>query len=324
MDIFSKAEQLYAKSIDEKIDEADLDGIIAWPEDGISVLFACADRLRRKFFRDTVSPCTLLNIKSGNCPEDCSFCSQSSHNRASIVEHGLVDPEVIVQSFRQAQVRALDFCVVSSGKKLSTDEIRIVAGALKTVGSPSHASLGILTDEEFAILRDAGVICYNHNLETSRNFFPNVCTTHTYDDRVETVKRAKKAGLKVCCGGIFGIGESWEDRKALCLELAGLDVDVIPINFFNPIPGTRAEPPRESPMEFLKIVSMFRIAIPKKTIKVCGGREHHLGNLQSLIFFAGANGYISGGYLTTPGSNVESDDALIKDLRLKKVKTVKG
>jgi biotin synthase len=190
------------------------------------------------------------------------------------------------------------------------------------VGSHSHASLGILTDEEFVILHEAGVICYNHNLETSRQFFPNVCTTHSYDDRVETIKRAKKAGISVCSGGIFGIGESWEDRKSLCLEIRGLGVDVIPINFFNPIPGTRAKPPQESPMEFLKIVSMFRIAIPKKTIKVCGGREHHLGNLQSLIFFAGANGYVSGGYLTTPGSKVEADDALVRDMRMEKVKTM--
>jgi biotin synthase len=322
MNLFPRAQYLHDRSVEEKIDEKDLDEIINWPEENISILFACADKLRRQFFRNTVSPCTLLNIKSGNCPEDCTFCSQSSHNNAAIVEHGLVDAEAIVRSFRHALAHNLDYCVVSSGKKLSTGEIRIVAGALKSVGAPSHASLGILSDEEFAILRNAGVVCYNHNLETSRNFFPKVCTTHSYDDRVETVRRAKKAGISVCCGGIFGIGESWEDRKSLCLEIRSLGVDVIPINFFNPVPGTRANPPRESPMEFLKIVSMFRIAIPKKTIKVCGGREHHLGSLQSLIFFAGANGYVSGGYLTTPGSKVESDDALLRDMRMEKVKTM--
>jgi biotin synthase len=322
MDLFSKAHHFFERSVEGEIDETDLDEIIKWPEENISILFACADKLRRQFFRNTVSPCTLLNIKSGNCPEDCTFCSQSSHNNAAIVEHGLVDEGAIVKSFRHALSHNLDFCVVSSGKKLSTEEIRRVAGALKSVGSHSHASLGILTDEEFVILHEAGVICYNHNLETSRQFFPNVCTTHSYDDRVETIKRAKKAGISVCSGGIFGIGESWEDRKSLCLEIRGLGVDVIPINFFNPIPGTRAKPPQESPMEFLKIVSMFRIAIPKKTIKVCGGREHHLGNLQSLIFFAGANGYVSGGYLTTPGSKVEADDALVRDMRMEKVKTM--
>ena len=324
MDLFAKAQELYDKSVKDAITEADLDFIIAWPEDSISILFACADKLRRQFFKNAVSPCTLLNIKSGDCSEDCTFCSQSSHNNAVIVKHDLVDQQTIMKSFLEARSHNLDFCVVSSGRKLSTDEIRIVAGALKSVGAPSHASLGILTDEEFAMLRDAGVICYNHNLETSRNFFPSLCTTHTYEDRVATVKRALKAGLGVCCGGIFGIGESWTDRKDLCFELRALGVDVIPINFLNPIPGTRVQPPRESPIEFLKIVSMFRIAIPKKTIKVCGGREHHLDNLQALIFFAGANGYVSGGYLTTPGSKVESDDAMIKRLGLRKIRELEG
>jgi biotin synthase len=324
MNLFSQAQELYDKSVGGAIGEADLDIISAWPEDGISVLFACADKLRRQFYRNTVSPCTLLNVKSGNCSEDCTFCSQSSHNNATIVKHDLVNPQTIIKDFLEARSHNLDFCVVSSGRKLSTDEIRTIAGALKSVGGPSHASLGILSDEEFALLRDAGVMCYNHNLESSRKFFPKICTTHTYDERIETVKRAKKAGIKVCCGGIFGMGESWEDRKSLCLELRSLDVDVIPINFLTPVPGTRVEPPHESPMEFLKIVSMFRIANPKKTIKVCGGREHHLGNLQAMIFFAGANGYVSGGYLTTPGSNVESDDAMIKAMGMKKIRELEG
>jgi biotin synthase len=320
MNIFSQAQDLYDKSVGNRITEADMDAIIAWPEENISLLFASADKLRRQFFKNTVSPCTLLNIKSGNCSEDCSFCSQSSHNNAVILEHDLVDPKEIVKNFQDALTRKIDFCVVSSGKKLSTDEIRIVAGALKSVGAPSHASLGILSDEEFKMLHDAGVACYNHNLETSRNFFPNICTTHSFDDRIETVKRAQKAGIKVCCGGIFGLGESWEDRKSLCLDLKNLNVDVIPLNFFNPIPGTRAQAPKETPMELLKIVSMFRIAIPKKTIKVCGGREHHLGNLQTLLFFAGANGYVSGGYLTTSGSSFESDDKMVQLLGMKKVR----
>ncbi len=318
MTLFSQAEGLYRKSINHDIDGSDLDAIVGWPDDGISVLFACADQVRRHFFKNTVAPCSLLNIKSGGCSEDCSFCSQSSHNAAVIDKHGFVGRETIVRHFSRARDNNLDFCAVSSGKKLSTDEVLSVASALKSVGAPSHASLGILTDNEFSILRDAGVVCYNHNLETSRSFFGRVCTTHSYGDRIETVKRAKKAGIKVCCGGIFGIGESWEDRKALCLEIKGLDVDTIPINFFNPIPGTRAQPPHEAPLEFLKIVSLFRIAAADKTIKVCGGREHHLGTLQSLIFYAGANGYVSGGYLTTPGNGIEFDDAMIRSMGMRK------
>jgi biotin synthetase len=318
MSSFSNAEDLYQKSIHKSIAGVDLDTIISWPEESISILFACADQVRRHFFSNNVEPCSLMNIKYGGCSEDCSFCSQSSHNKADIAVSDLASPDAIVAQFEQAREKGLDFCVVSSGRKLSTPEIRSVADALKSVGGPAHASLGILSDEEFGMLKDAGVVCYNHNLETSRDFFKNVCTTHTYDDRIATVKRAKKAGIRVCCGGIFGIGESWTDRKSLCLELMALDVDTVPINFFNPVAGTRAHPPKETPMEFLKIVSMFRLALPDKTIKVCGGREFHLGKLQPLIFFAGANGYVSGGYLTTKGDGVDADDRMIETLGLKK------
>lgn len=318
MILFSTAEKLYQRSLSNTIDEADLDTIISWPEESLSVLFACADQVRRRFFKDTVTPCALMNIKAGNCSEDCSFCGQSVHNKAQSLQHDLVDKSAIVKNFIEARSKNLDFCIVSSGRKLSTDEIRSVICALKEVAAPSHASLGILTGEEFALLKDAGVVCYNHNIETSRNFFSRICTTHTYDDRIATIKRAKKAGINVCCGGIFGIGESWNDRKSMCMELRGLDVDTIPINFFNPIPGTRVTPPKESPLEFLKIVSMFRLALPHKIIKVCGGRELHLGPLQSLIFFAGANGYVSGDYLTTKGDSVESDDRMIVSLGLRK------
>ncbi|MDD5674869.1 MAG: biotin synthase BioB, partial [Chitinivibrionales bacterium] len=190
---------------------------------------------------------------------------------------------------------------------------------LKTCTAPSNASLGILTDGEFKVLRDAGVVCYNHNLETGRSYFNALCTTHSYDDRIATVKRAKKAGLRVCCGGIFGLGESWIDRKELCLQLRELDVDTIPLNFFNPVPGTALPPPIEGPLDFLKIVSLFRLAHPDKTIKVCGGREYHLGKIQNLMFYAGANGYVSGDYLTTRGDPVESDDAMLSLLELAKL-----
>ncbi len=193
-----------------------------------------------------------------------------------------------------------------------------VAAVLKRCKGELYASLGILSEEEFRLLKDSGVSCYNHNLETSRRYYPSIVSTHAYDDRISTVRAAKKAGLSVCCGGIFGMGETWEDRKALCLELRALDVDTIPINFLNAIPGTRVKPPEESPLEFLKIVSMFRLAHSDKTIKVCGGREKNLGKMQALIFCAGANGYISGDYLTTKGDSVESDDEMIRMLGLVK------
>jgi biotin synthase len=167
------------------------------------------------------------------------------------------------------------------------------------------------------------VVCYNHNLETSRDFFGHVCTTHSYDDRIATVKHAKAAGLHVCCGGIFGMGESWRDPKELCLELHRLGVDTIPLNFFNPVAGTKLPSPKESALEFLKVVAMFRLAHPDKTIKVCGGREYHLGKIQSLMFYAGANGYVSGDYLTTRGDPVDADETMLQLLGLKKLTTYK-
>jgi biotin synthase len=212
----------------------------------------------------------------------------------------------------------LPFCVVSSGRRLAAAELQKLCKALSECGNGGelHASLGILSDGDFAALRDAGVVCYNHNLETSRAHFGKIVTTHGYDDRAATVRRAKAAGLRVCCGGIFGVGETWDDRIALCVELRGLGVDTVPLNFLNAVAGTRVEPPRESPLEFLKIVSLFRLAMPKATIKVCGGREKNLGQLQPLIFLAGANGYITGGYLTTEGAGMDADDAMIGALGL--------
>jgi biotin synthase len=315
---FLVAQDLYLKSLKNSISESDLDTIIAWPENELSLLFSCADLVRRAFFKNTVDPCALMNIKSGNCSENCAFCAQSSHNNTQVAVKNLASEEEIIKNCKAAYEKGLTFCVVASGKKLSHDETQKVSNALKKCKGELHASLGILSAQEFRLLKDAGVVCYNHNLETSRRFYSHIVTTHVYDDRIRTVMEAKKAGLSVCCGGIFGMGETWEDRKSLCLELKALNVDTIPLNFLNAVPGTRVKPPVESPLEFLKIVSLFRLAHPNKTIKVCGGREVNLGKMQPLIFYAGANGYIAGDYLTTKGDSVESDDEMIGMLGLVK------
>lgn len=318
MDPFEKAQRLFNRAIQKRTTEDDLDTVVAWKKEELSVLFSCADFVRRHFFGNAVTPCAIMNIKSGGCPEDCAFCSQSVHNKANITVTDLASKEEILKNFGAAKARNLTFGVVSSGRRLSSDEVRYIAEALRECGGKVHASLGILGVEEFTLLKEAGVTCYNHNLETSRSFFKNIVTTHSYDERVGTIKRAKEAGMFVCCGGIFGMGETWEDRKSLCLELKRFDVDTIPLNFLDAIPGTRVQPPEESPLEFLKVISLFRITHPDKTIKVCGGREVNLDSMQNLMFYAGANGYISGDYLTTKGDSVESDDAMLKALGLKK------
>lgn len=320
MKLFIKAGELSEKSISRSISEKELDEIIAWPMEELPLLFAAADRVRRCFFGNTVNPCTLMNVKSGGCSEDCAFCSQSARHATGIAVTPLASADDIRKQAADAAHHGLPFCVVASGRRLGRGDVRKIADALAPCACEKraewHASLGILDEEDFAVLKKAGVVCYNHNIETARSFFPSIVTTHTYDARVATVKKAKAAGLKVCCGGIFGLGETWEQRKEMCLELKALDVDTVPMNFLNAIPGTRVKPPRESPIEFLKIVSLFRLALPSKIIKICGGREANLGGLQGLMFYAGANGYVTGGYLTTPGAGLAHDDAMIEKLGL--------
>ncbi|KMQ51008.1 Biotin synthase [Chitinispirillum alkaliphilum] len=318
MELFKISQQMYERSIENTIDISDLKLIAEWPEDKVMLLFAASDLVRRHFHKENVDPCTLLNIKSGGCSEDCAFCSQSQHNDTNIHVQDLVSPSLIAEKCEDSLQKGFPFCVVSSGRALEKKEITQICQALSSCKGEKHASLGILNQEEFRMLKEAGVVCYNHNLETSRTFFPSIVTTHSYDDRINTVKGAKNAGLSVCCGGIFGMGETWNDRIEFCNQLKDLDVDTVPINFINAVPGTRISPPKESPIEFLKIVAMFRLAMPQKNIKVCGGREVNLGTLQSLMFFAGANGYVSGGYLTTPGAGIDNDNQMIKSLGLVK------
>jgi biotin synthase len=321
MDFFKTASELYSKAIQGGIDITDMDTVISWPLDKISILFAAADQTRLFFHQNKVNPCTLMNIKSGGCSEDCAFCAQSGHNDTTVEIKDLANPAEIEARYENALKHNLPLCVVSSGRKLSREEIVKVTETLSRCKGEKHASLGILDKDEFDLLRKAGVVCYNHNLETSRSFFPSIVKTHTWEDRVSTVKTAKSAGLHVCCGGIFGMGETWEQRKEFCLELKALDVDTVPLNFLNPVKGTRVSAPKEPPLDFLKIVSLFRLTMPQKAIKVCGGREYHLGSLQGLLFHAGANGYVSGGYLTTPGAGIDSDDLMIAALGLEKRKT---
>lgn len=318
MNDFQKAEYLYNRAVNLSINDNDLDMVIDWPESSLSALWACADQVRRHFFSDTVTPCSIMNVKSGGCTEDCAFCAQSRHHETGVPVRPLATVDEIVAACAIARKNKCEFCVVSSGRRLSTADVDRIADAVRECGGGLHASLGILSERDFSVLREAGVVCYNHNLETSRNYFPRIVSTHTWDEREATVRAAKKSGMKVCCGGIFGIGEDWGDRKSLCHALRDLDVDTIPLNFFNPIQGTRAAAPAETPLEFLKVISLFRMALPAKVIKACGGREFHLGKLQPLMFLAGANGYISGGYLTTSGDGFESDDSLVHMMGLRK------
>ncbi len=285
-----------------------------------------ANSIRDKFKGSLINVCAIINAKSGRCSEDCRFCSQSSHYSTTIDKYPLLEKDEIIAGARRAAEHGINrFSIVVSGRDVKNsaewesicgtiDEMRSIAGV------DICASLGTLTKEFAGNLKKAGLKRYHHNLETSESFFPSICTTHSYEVRAETVKAAKEAGMSVCCGGIFGLGETRTHRIELAFALKELDVDSIPLNFLNPIPGTpleKAEPLH--PMEILKIIALFRFVNPTKGIRVCGGRDKNLRSVQSLIFAAGASGLMTGNYLTTAGSNVNDDMQMIEDLMLERI-----
>ncbi|OGV97036.1 MAG: biotin synthase BioB [Nitrospinae bacterium RIFCSPLOWO2_02_FULL_39_110] len=284
---------------------------------------ASSNRIRERFKGKTISLCSIINAKSGRCPEDCAFCSQSIHHKSSIQEYPLVETDKILEGAKMAITHgAHKFGIVTSGKGINNgNELDEICNSVNTLKNeiPIHrcASLGILSREAFTRLRDAGLQEYHHNLETARSFFNNVCTTHTYDEDVETIRFAKDAGFRTCCGGVFGMGESVEQRIELAFTLRELDVDSIPLNFLHPIRGTPLEnTPLLKPIEALKIIALYRFILPDKDIKVAGGREYNLRDLQSLVFAAGANSIMVGNYLTTKGRNYREDLQMIRDLGL--------
>ncbi len=286
-------------------------------------LISYANIIREKFKGPDIDTCAIINARSGKCGEDCKFCSQSSHYRTDIESYPLVDTEIIIKKAKCAiEIKAGRFGIVVSGRGTkNSDDFNSICSSLEDIQSnvpiSGCASLGVLTKETAALLKKAGLKRYHHNLETAESFFPNICTTHSYEERLETLKIAKEVGFEVCCGGIFGIGESAEQRLEFAFALKDLDVDSIPLNFLNPIPGTPLEnEPPLPPLEILKIIAIFRFVNPTRDIRICGGRQKNLRNTQALMYIAGANAVMIGDYLTVPGSDPGEDLQLIKDLML--------
>jgi len=286
----------------------------------MAYFFAGAQKIRETFLGKNISLCSIINAKSGRCSENCSFCSQSSHYQTDAPIYPLRSCQEIVADAKKAEESgSCCFGIVTSGTKPAAGEefnevLQAIREIRQTTNISPSASLGILDSETAKQLADAGCATYHHNLETARSFFPNICTTHDYELDVETVKVAKKVGMKVCCGGIFGLGESLEQRLELALTLRDLDVDSVPLNFLNPVPGTPLENRNDlSPMDCLRTIAMFRHILPDRKISVCGGRETNLREFQSWIFMAGASGMMIGNYLTTTGRNVDTDLQLIRD-----------
>ena len=298
--------------------------LAALPQDSIYEVLAVSEQVRRTHLGVEVNLRSIVNAKSGLCKEDCSFCAQSVKYSTGVTEYPMSEPEKIVGAASEAAAfGAREFSIVTSGTAIEKErDIAALTSALQSMKESVQmercASLGILSRETLKKLKDSGLESYHHNLETGRSFFPKICTTHEYDRDVEVVRTAKELGFHVCSGGIFGLGEAWEDRVELANTLKELGVDSIPVNFLNPRPGTPLEGARNlTPIECLKIIAMMRLMMPGVDVVVCGGREVNLRELQPLIFPAGANGMMIGNYLTTPGRPPEDDMRMLKDLGLR-------
>ncbi len=288
---------------------------------GIVDLFALANRVREKFNGNKIDLCSIINAKSGACPEDCSFCAQSAHNKTDAGTYPLLNKKEILDAAGAAKEKGIKrFCIVTSGKKPSKKELDNICeyiSGLRNIGLLPCATLGMLGMEELRQLKDAGLNRYHHNLETSESFFSEVCSTHTYRDKIKTIESAKSLGLSICSGGIFGLGESWDDRIEMAFALKEIGVDSVPVNFLTPVSGTPlGHRGLLNPMDALKIIAVFRLILPENEVRVCGGRPATLRDLNSQIFIAGANGLLTGGYLTTQGRSPEDDLQMIKDMGL--------
>jgi len=291
-------------------------------DEHLAELFAQASRIRRRFLGNRVHVCAIVNVKSGACPENCAFCSQSTAANTSVSRYPMLAADEVLRRVRNLfeQVKPSSLGLVASGRSTAAEALELVGRVgdlLRSQGVGLCGSFGCADVADATALYNAGITKYNHNLETSREFFARICTTHTYEDRLATIKSLKAAGLKLCAGGIIGMGESLQDRVSLAFALKELDVDSVPVNFLHPVPGTRLERlPKLQPMEALRAVAMFRFVLPDRHIKVAGGREAVLGDFQSWMTLAGGSGFIIGDYLTTKGRAVQDDLRMIEQLGL--------
>lgn len=275
-------------------------------------------------FDDKVEACSIISAKTGACSENCKYCAQSKHNHAEIECHPLLDVETVKKAALSAKENgATRFCIVTSGRVPTGSDFEKILEMIKEVASIDGihccASLGLLSEEQVKQIKEAGVERYNHNINTSEHYHNHICTTHNFEDRVNTVKMVKKYGMEACCGVIIGMGESREDRIEMALSLRQLNPKTVPINFLNPIKGTPLEDYEDkiSEEEILKTICIFRLALPKSLLRYAGGRTTRLSKYnQKLGIIAGINSLLVGNYLTTTGSKSEEDKEMLKSLDL--------
>lgn len=287
--------------------------------ENLEEICSAADEIREKFCSNGFDLCTIINGKSGRCSENCKYCAQAGCYKTKIESYPLLDTDTIVKDAkRNAEQGVLRYSIVTSGRSLNDEEVDRACESIRAIRKETDiavcVSFGLLNEEQFRKLKEAGVSRIHNNLETSRRYFPNVCSTHTYDEKIQTIKAAQRAGLKVCSGGIMGIGETMEDRIDMVLEQRELGVKSIPVNMLNPIKGTPYENNQIlSQDEMRRIVAVFRFIVPDASIRLAGGRGL-MEDKGVSIFKSGANAAISGDMLTTSGITVKKDMDILDEL----------
>jgi biotin synthase len=322
-DLASRWHELAARVLDDQRLTADEGlAILRSGDEELLDLLAAAYRVRRRWWGNTVNLNYLINAKSGHCGEDCGYCAQSRVSQAEIPRYRLVTADEIREGARiAAEQNAKTYCAVISGRSPSDAELdtlsRVVPEVKAAFGLKICFSVGLLSREQARRLKAAGVDRINHNLNTSERFYPQICTTHRYQDRLATLENVRTAGLEICSGGIVGMGEEDTDVVELALRLGQLQAEAVPVNFLLPIPGIRLrevqQVPRLNPRYCLKVLALFRLANPRGELRIAAGRELHLGPLQPLGLYA-ANSIFVGGYLTTRGQPPEDDRRMIEAL----------
>jgi biotin synthase len=292
------------------------------PDDDLPELIQLAHRVRLAWMGPAVEVESIISAKTGGCPEDCTFCSQSARYTTEVVREPMLPTAQLVELARQTrEMGGTEFCIVVAVRGPDERMIRNVIDAAhairESVDIEVAASLGLLKDGQAERLAAAGIHRYNHNLEAGPRFFPQICTTHSFEDRVRTCRAVVSAGMELCSGGIFGMGETWADRLDLAFVLRDLGAREIPCNFLNPRPGTPlGDTTLMRPLDALRCVAVYRCVIPDSVLRYAGGREVVLRDLQAYGMLAGANGLIVGNYLTTLGRSAEVDLAMLADLAM--------
>ncbi len=285
-------------------------------------LCACADEIRKKFCAGKFDICTIINARSGKCSENCRFCAQSSHYKTGVEEYPLLSSEEIARKAKLDYAQGANhYGIVTSGRTLNDDDVEKICRAIRKIkaetGIAICASLGLLNEGQYEKLKVAGLVRVHNNLETSENYFPEICTTHKFSDKVNAIRAAQRVGLEVCSGGIIGIGENIGDRIEMALSLRELKIDSIPVNMLNPIKGTPfAGNEKLTSDDLRRTIAVYRFILPHAYIRLAGGRGL-LGDKGKGCFLSGANASISGDMLTTAGISIKTDIRMLEELGFK-------